>query len=75
MRDFEFNPDLQIGTVFETNGTSIKISLRRNLNELTQSHEGTVYSIGQIGSLIKLHLGRTILFAMVRMCACKRMKS
>ena len=67
MRDFEFNPDLQIGTVFETNGISIKISLRRNLNELTQSHEGTVYSIGQIGSLIKLHLGRTILFAMVRM--------
>ncbi|NUJ80208.1 ATP-binding protein [Methylocystis sp. FS] len=67
MRDFEFNPDLQIGTVFETNGTSIKISLRRNLNELTQSHEGTVYSIGQIGSLIKLYLGRTILFAMVRM--------
>lgn len=67
MRDFEFNPDLQIGTVFEINGTSIKISLRRDLNELTQSHEGTVYSIGQIGSLIKLHLGRTILFAMVRM--------
>lgn len=67
MKDFELNPDLQIGTVFETNGTSIKISLRRNLNELTQSHGGTVYSVGQIGSLIKLHLGRTILFAMVRM--------
>jgi uncharacterized protein len=67
MKDFELNPDLQIGTVFETNGTSIKISLRRNLNELTQSYGGTVYSIGQIGSLIKLHLGRTILFAMVRM--------
>ncbi len=67
MSDFDLNPDLQIGTVFETNGTSIKISLRRSLNELTQSHGGTVYSIGQIGSLVKLHLGRTILFAMVRM--------
>lgn len=67
MRNFELNPDLQIGTVFETNGTSIKVSLRRNLNELTQSHGGNVYSVGQIGSLVKLHLGRTILFAMVRM--------
>lgn len=67
MKDFTLNPDLQLGTVFETNGTSIKVALSRNLTELSQSHDGTVYSIGQIGSLIKLHIGRTILFAMVRM--------
>ena len=67
MNDFTLNPDLQLGTVFETNGTSIKVALGRNLSELSQSHDGTVYSIGQIGSLIKLHVGRTILFAMVRM--------
>lgn len=67
MKNFQLNLDLQIGTIFETNGTSIKISLRRDINELTQSHDGTVYSIGQIGSLIKIHVGRTILFAMVRM--------
>jgi uncharacterized protein len=67
MKNFELNPDLQIGSVFETNGTSVKVSLRRDIRELTQSHDGTVYSVGQIGSLIKLHLGRTTLFAMVRM--------
>lgn len=67
MRDFELNPDLRIGTVFEISGTSVKISLHRAITELTQTHDGTVYSIGQIGSLIKLHVGRTILFAMVRL--------
>lgn len=67
MKDFTLNPDLKLGTVFETNGTSIKVALSRNLKELSQSHNGTVYSVGQIGSLIKLHIGRTILFAMVRM--------
>ncbi len=67
MKDFILNPDLQLGTVFETNGTSIKVALSKNLSELSQSHNGTVYSVGQIGSLIKLHIGRTILFAMVRM--------
>tara|TARA_R110002072_G_scaffold25033_2_gene84219 strand:+ start:1563 stop:3389 length:1827 start_codon:yes stop_codon:yes gene_type:complete len=67
MKDFTLNPDLQLGTVFETNGTSIKVALSRNLKELSQSHNGTVYAVGQIGSLIKLHIGRTILFAMVRM--------
>lgn len=67
MSDFDLDSNLQIGTVFETSGTTIKISLRRSLTELVQTHGGTVYSVGQIGSLIKLHMGRTILFAMVRL--------
>jgi len=67
MNDFGLNPSLQIGTVFETSGTTIKVSLRRSLTELVQTHGGTVYSVGQIGSLIKLHMGRTIQFAMVRL--------
>lgn len=67
MTSFALNPDLQLGTVFETNGTSIKVTLSKDLSELSQSHNGTVYSVGQIGSLVKLHIGRTILFAMVRM--------
>ena len=67
MTDFTLNPDLQLGTVFETNGTTVKVTLSRTLSELSQSHNGTVYSVGQIGSLIKLHIGRKILFAMVRM--------
>lgn len=67
MSDFDLDPDIQIGTVFEISGTTIKVSLKRSLTELVQTHGGTVYSVGQIGSLIKLHIGRTILFAMVRL--------
>lgn len=67
MSDFDLDPNLEIGTVFETSGTTLKISLRRSLTELVQTHGGTVYSVGQIGSLIKLHMGRTVLFAMVRL--------
>ena len=67
MNDFDLDPDIQIGTVFEITGTTIKVSLKRSLTELVQTHGGTVYSVGQIGSLIKLHIGRTVLFAMVRL--------
>lgn len=67
MSDFDFDPDLKVGTVFEISGTTIKVTLRRSLTELVQTHGGTVYSVGQIGSLIKLHVGRTVLFAMVRL--------
>lgn len=67
MTDFDLDPDIQIGTVFEISGTTIKVSLKRSLTELVQTHGGTVYSVGQIGSLIKLHIGRTVLFAMVRL--------
>jgi len=67
MSDFDLDPDIQVGTVFEISGTTIKVSLKRSLTELVQTHGGTVYSVGQIGSLIKLHIGRTLLFAMVRL--------
>lgn len=67
MSDFDLDPDIQVGTVFEISGTTIKVALKRSLTELVQTHGGTVYSVGQIGSLIKLHIGRTVLFAMVRL--------
>lgn len=67
MSDFDHDPDIQIGTVFEISGTTIKVSLKRSPTELVQTHGGTAYSVGQIGSLIKLHIGRTVLFAMVRL--------
>ena len=37
------------------------------ITELTRSVYGQVYSVGQIGSIIKIHFGRKILFAYVRM--------
>jgi hypothetical protein len=59
--------DLEIGTVFEVAGNAIKIALKRDITELTRSHSGRVYDVGQIGSVLKMHLGRRIIFATVRL--------
>jgi hypothetical protein len=67
MSAFLLDSDLEIGTVFEVAGSAIKIALRRDITELTRSHSGRVYDVGQIGSIVKMHLGRRILFATVRL--------
>lgn len=67
MSVFLLDPDLEIGTVFEVAGSAIKIALKRDITELTRSHSGRVYDVGQIGSIVKMHLGRRILFATVRL--------
>jgi len=63
---FSLDPNLKIGTVFEVNGTALKIALRPARDELTKLHCGRVYTVGEIGSLIRIRFGRRILFAMVR---------
>lgn len=67
MSAFLLDADLEIGTVFEVAGSAIKIALKRDITELTRSHSGRVYDVGQIGSIVKMHLGRRILFATVRL--------
>lgn len=67
MSAFLLDADLEIGTVFEVAGSAIKIALKRDITELTRSHSGRVYEVGQIGSIVKMHLGRRIVFASVRM--------
>ena len=67
MNDFQIDQDLEIGTVFEVAGSSIKITLSHNLKELTRSHSGRVYDVGQIGSILKIHLGRRIIFSTVKL--------
>ncbi|MCE7044659.1 ATP-binding protein [Dyadobacter sp. CY312] len=69
---FSAIPDLKIGRIIEVSGNSLKIELDIRLTELTRSVNGKVYPIGQLGSIIKIHFGRKILFAYVRML---RMKS
>jgi hypothetical protein len=64
---FLLDPGLEIGTIFEVAGSAIKIALKRDITELTRSHSGRVYDVGQIGSIVKMHLGRRILFATVRL--------
>lgn len=60
-------PSLRVGKIIEVNGNSIRIELDVKITELTRTVYGQVYSIGQIGSIIKIHFGRKILFAFVRM--------
>jgi hypothetical protein len=72
MAVFECVEDLKIGCILEVNAGSIRVELDSGLTDLTKSYEGRVYSIGQIGSVIKVHFGRKVLFAYVRML---RMKS
>lgn len=67
MTDFQIDGDLEIGSVFEVAGSEIKIALSKSISELTRSYSGRVYDIGQIGSILKLHLGRRLIFATVRL--------
>jgi len=64
--------ELRIGHIVEVNGNSLRIEIDENINELVRAVDGKNYPIGQIGSVIKIHFGRRILFAFVRLL---RMKS
>jgi len=58
---------LKIGRIIEVSGNSVRIELDNKITELTRSIHGQVYSIGQIGSIIKIHFGRKVIFGFVRM--------
>lgn len=64
---FTIIPSLRIGRIIEVNGNSIRVELDINITELTRTVYGQVYSVGQIGSIIKILFGRKILFGYVRM--------
>ncbi len=72
MRHFEVIPDLKIGKILEVSGTAIRVELDNGLKELTRSYNGHVYAVGQMASVVKIHFGRKIIFAFVKML---RMKS
>jgi hypothetical protein len=59
--------DLQIGRIVEVSGSAIRVELDGNISELTRTFRGKVYLIGQFGSIVKIHFGRIILFAYVRL--------
>lgn len=64
---FSAEAHLKIGRITEVSGNAIRIELDNKITELTRSIHGQVYSIGQIGSIIKVHFGRKIIFGFVRM--------
>lgn len=59
--------ELKIGQVVEVSGTNIKVEISNKISELTRTFNGRVYPIGQIGSMVKIHYGRKIIFGLVTM--------
>jgi hypothetical protein len=57
--------DLRVGSVVEVSGTTVKVELSGDVSELTRSYAGRVYPIGQIGSIVKVHFGRRLVFGFV----------
>lgn len=65
MSAFDLISELKIGHIVEVSGTTIKIELSGDVTELTRTYEGRVYPIGQIGSIVKVHFGRRLVFGFV----------
>lgn len=65
MSCFELVKDLEIGHIVEVAGTGIRVELSGDVTELTRTYQGRVYRIGQIGSIVKIHFGRRLLFGFV----------
>ncbi|WIX33928.1 ATP-binding protein [Salinicola sp. JS01] len=67
MKDlFIARQELKIGKLIEVTGNSLRIEIDEGLSELIRAVDGQVYPIGQMGSIIKIHFGRKLLFAFVR---------
>lgn len=64
---FTLAEELRIGHVVEVSGTAIKVEIAESVSELTRTYQGRVYPIGQIGSIVKIHYGRKIIFGLVTM--------
>jgi DNA helicase HerA-like ATPase len=65
MNTFDLISDLKVGHIVEVSGTTIRVELSGDVTELTRIYEGRVYPIGQIGSIVKIHFGRRIVFGFV----------
>lgn len=57
--------NLEIGAVIEVDGTHMIAELEPKITELTRVYGGTIYPIGQFGSIIKIHYGARLIFGYV----------
>lgn len=65
MANFDVVKELRVGHIVEVSGTSIRVELDGDVTELSRTHAGRVYPIGQMGSIVKVHFGRNIVFGFV----------
>ena len=57
--------NLAIGKIIEVNGSRIIAELDPNLTELSRVYAGEIYPIGQFGSIVRIHFGRRLIYALV----------
>jgi len=57
--------NLAIGTVIEVDGSHIIAELDASLTELSRVYAGETYPIGQFGSIVRIHFGRRLVYALV----------
>jgi DNA helicase HerA-like ATPase len=57
--------NLAIGKIIEVDGSRVIAELDPNLSELSRVYAGETYPIGQFGSIIRIHFGRRLIYALV----------
>lgn len=67
MMPFQEHEDLRIGRILEVSGTAIRVEIDPRISELSRVIDGKVCPVGQLASIVKIHYGRKVLFAYVRM--------
>lgn len=58
-------PNLAIGKIIEVDGSHIVAELEPGLTELSRVYAGEMYPIGQFGSIVRVHFGRRLIYALV----------
>ena len=56
---------LAIGKIIEVDGSRIIAELDPSLTELSRVYAGETYPIGQFGSIVRIHFGRRLIYALV----------
>ena len=57
--------NLAIGKIIEVDGSRIIAELDPRLTELSRVYAGETYPIGQFGSIVRIHFGRRLIYALV----------
>ncbi len=57
--------NLAIGKIIEVDGSRLIAELAPNLTELSRVYAGETYPIGQFGSIVRIHFGRRLIYALV----------
>ena len=57
--------NLAIGKIIEVEGSRVVAELDPGLTELSRVYAGETYTIGQFGSIVRIHFGRRLIYALV----------